>query len=457
MAFCVNPYSNDLDLSEASGMKLYDKATKGTTTKHNLTNDMEKAEEFMTSLKSDSRKFCFGPVTTRAEIQVPGHLAGTETIDLLQDFAKVTRERIIESAGVNWGCTFNADNVHDFTCVDTNDDQENALRVRSAMLGTYLENSLTEEGMKTLENYSELFTYINTDGNSVSDGLTMLHVILNMIMPSTKASINNKRAELMGMDPSKYDGDINKMTTRMQTLKAAIQNDSGAPYADFAIHLFAACEKSKVKGFADYATRLRSDWETDDDVGTDDDIVRKLTRKWNNECTKTEAAKQSSTSSKEDSNASKLLVLLTALVNQADGGNSSNSNSNRRGKRDGQSSISEWRKTKSFGDKVFKDGKQYYWCEQHQEGKGLYVTHHPKDHGKKITEWEHTDRSRNVKSSQPASSNESNSGDASSTSKLQLSDKMKSALTSQGLSSNDAESLLKGLQENSASGGVDFW
>ena len=34
---------------------------------------------------------------------------------------------------------------------------------------------------------------------------------------------------------------------------------------------------------------------------------------------------------------------------------------------------------------------------------------------------------------------------------------MKSALTSQGLSSNDAESLLKGLQENSASGGVDFW
>ena len=91
----------------------------------------------------------------------------------------------------------------------------------------------------------------------------MVHIILNMIMPSTKALINNKWAELMYMDPSKYGGNISKMTTRMQTpLKATIENDSGAHYADFAIHIFSACEKSTAKEFVDYAKDLHSKWET---------------------------------------------------------------------------------------------------------------------------------------------------------------------------------------------------
>ncbi len=66
MVHCVNPYSNNLNYSEAAGMKLYDKATRGTTTKQDLTNNMEKAKTFLTCLKSDIHKFYFGPVTTRA-------------------------------------------------------------------------------------------------------------------------------------------------------------------------------------------------------------------------------------------------------------------------------------------------------------------------------------------------------------------------------------------------------
>ena len=45
----------------------------------------------------------------------------------------------------------------------------------------------------------------------------------------------------------------NRCFDPLWTLKAAIKNDSGTHYADFAIHLFSACEKSMVKGFADYA------------------------------------------------------------------------------------------------------------------------------------------------------------------------------------------------------------
>ena len=136
-----------------------------------------------------------------------------------------------------------------------------------------------------------------------------------------------------------------------------------------------------------------------------------------------------------------MLVLLTILVNQQADGGSNSSNSNHRGKRDHQTLIDEWRKTKSHGESIYKDGKMYYWCEQHQEGKGLYVTHHPKDHGKKITAWEHTDRSYNVQSSQPTPANQSDTSGSSSDKKLQLSDKMKASLTSQGFSGTDADTL----------------
>ena len=452
MAHCVNPFANPIDLTTTVGQKQYDKATKGTPKKHDLTNNMEKAEEFLVSLKSDCRRFCYGPVTTKAEIQIEGHAAGTDIIDLLTDHSRVSKERVIETAGVIWGCTFEPDNTHDFVCVDSIDVDINQLRSKSAMLGTHLENSLTEDGKTALNNHSHLFTYANTDDNDVLDGLTMIHIILNLIMPTAKASGNNKRAELMTMDPSKFDGDITKMITRMQTLKAAIENDSGNPYPDFIMHLFTACAKSKVEDFASYASRIRSDWEADDDAGTDDQILRKLTKKWNNISTAPEATKPSSKSTAETNNA-KLLVLLTALVNKTDGAGNSSNNFDRRGKRDVQSSIAEWRKTKSHGDSIFKDGKMYYWCEQHQEGKGLYVTHHPKDHGKKITEWEHTDRSRNVKSQ----GSNSNGGGASTDGKLHLSDKMKAALTSQGINGADADSLINGLQESTSGSTVDFW
>ena len=64
----LNPLATTIDLTTAHGIKQYDKATKGTVTKIDLTNDPEAAEAFMTKLKVDSRKFCFGPVTTHAEI-----------------------------------------------------------------------------------------------------------------------------------------------------------------------------------------------------------------------------------------------------------------------------------------------------------------------------------------------------------------------------------------------------
>ena len=442
----LNPLATAIDLTTAHGIKQYDKATKGTVTKIDLTNDPEAAEAFMTKLKVDSRKFCFGPVTTHAEIQIAGVEEGTDLTNLLTDYSKITRDRVIETGGVLFGCAFDdVDRTHDHTCVASEDDDVNALRLRNSMLGVYLENSLTSDGQTTLDNYSDEYLYTNTDGNSVSDGMTVLHIILTLIMPTTKASNKNKRAQIRKMHPKDFDGDVSKMISRMQTLKAAIENDSGTEYDDFILYLFKACKQSKFSEFNDYVKDQQSEWEIQDEDGSANDIIVKLMKKWNNNSINEESQEQSSKSkTNADSSNAKSLVLLTALTNaQVGAGGKPEQRS-----RSVQNLIAEWRKTKSHNDSIFKDGKMYYWCPQHQEGKGLYVTHNLKDHGKPIAEWSNTDRSRNVKQGAPPKQAESS--DTPATNKLQLSEQMKAALTTSGID-------LKELQEGSAKGGLDFW
>ncbi len=448
----LNPLATTIDLTTAQGIKQYDKATKGTDTKLDLTNDPEAAEAFMTKLKVDSRKFCFGPVTTHAEIQVAGEThpylqAGTDTVNLLTDYSKITRDRVVETGGVLFGCAFDVDGTHDHICVESNDDNVNALRLRNSMLGVYLKNSLTSDGQKTLDNYSDEYLYTNTDGNSVSDGMTVLHIILTLIMPTTKASNKNKRAQIRKMHPKDFDGDVPKMISRMQTLKAAIENDSGTEYDDFILYLFKACKQSKFPEFNEYVKDQQSEWEIQDEDGSANDIIVKLMKKWNNNSINEESQEQSSKpKGNAKSSTAKVLVLLTAALTNAQVGMGGKSEQRIRS---GKSSIAEWRKTKSYDESIFKDGKMYYWCPQHQDGKGLYVTHHPKDHGKPIAEWSNTNCSRNVKQGVPSKQSESSDTPAP-TNKLQLSEQMKAALTSSGID-------LKELQEGMAQDGLDFW
>ena len=105
---------------------------------------------------------------------------------------------------------------------------------------------------------------------------------------------------------------------------------------------------------------------------------------------------------------------------------------------------------------MVKDGKQYYWCTQHQEGRGLYVTHHPLDHGKHPSQWQHTQR-RNGGNSRPGTapggSNLRNNVNANNTN-VQLSQRMQSALTSSGFTAEQAEECARCLGDENMP--VDF-
>ena len=107
--------------------------------------------------------------------------------------------------------------------------------------------------------------------------------------------------------------------------------------------------------------------------------------------------------------------------------------------------IAPWRFSKTFGDSVAKVGKQYYWCNQHQEDRGLYVTHHPLDHGKHPTQWQYTQRRNGTNSRPGTAAGGNNNRSNSNNSNLQLSQRMQSTLTSSGFTAEQAEELARTL------------
>ena len=123
--------------------------------------------------------------------------------------------------------------------------------------------------------------------------------------------------------------------------------------------------------------------------------------------------------------------------------------------------IATWQMTKTFGDSVFKDGKQFHWCPHHKyNGRydGLCITHPPEKH----TAWkEHQDKKKqnrkdkwerkngnkenNNKPSNPATPSSS----LSSNFKLVLSDTFKQVmLTDQGFLELQLEQFMRSLSEN---------
>jgi len=95
--------------------------------------------------------------------------------------------------------------------------------------------------------------------------------------------------------------------------------------------------------------------------------------------------------------------------------------------------LAEWRKTKSFGKKVFKDGAWHWWCLEHVYPgvyDGLYMTHPPDEHYKwqeRKDEYKAERKNRKPKDSATDPSGKTD-GKTDDKLKLGLNEKMKAAL-----------------------------
>ena len=96
------------------------------------------------------------------------------------------------------------DDVHDFRIVNTSDADENLTHLHTVMVAEWILDSLSDDGIKALQNNAKYFEYKNTDSSTVNNGATILLLVLQKIMPSTKVGVTTKKSLLMSMDLSKH-------------------------------------------------------------------------------------------------------------------------------------------------------------------------------------------------------------------------------------------------------------
>ena len=116
--------------------------------------------------------------------------------------------------------------------------------------------------------------------------------------------------------------------------------------------------------------------------------------------------------------------------------------------------IEDWRFVKD-GETVTRDGKNWWWCEQHNNGKGMYVRHPPNEHAdwaarKKAGEkYVPPDYRSNYKSGQDQSSQSKPKDEIPEPKKLVLTENLKSVLsTTMMLSDQDVDHVCNQVFKN---------
>ena len=444
----LNPFAATIDLETEGGKKLWKQATTGSTPKISLTK--KDADRIRFLLAEAATKFNWAAAVTKLPIEWDdeGNNVIIKSKNVLEEHSKISLEEAITAGGFRFGSEFDENNgKHDFTVSDEAEDATSQVRVKSCMIAEYLMNSLTDEAKRSLLVHRKRFEYTMTDGSVVNDGVAMLLICLKTTNPNTKVGISNLKSYLSKVSPDQHNGDIAVMINAMEQRKQEIE-EKGGRHDDFLLNVFDACEKSKNKGFVKFSATLRDKWESDENEGEDFDlqtILQQLTTKWNN------IAQRTMTSDENDPPDAKFMALTTEIsslkteIQNMQRGNSSGGGYNS----GGRNPIASWRFEKTFGDSTTKDGKTWYWCMQHAGGKGMYVTHHPDDHGKPF----HERRGKRDRDTPRTSNTSRGGGTSSSSNRLHLNDRMQAALTTRGFTTDQTEAIIKEV----SSEGVDFW
>ena len=219
----------------------------------------------------------------------------------------------------------------------------------------------------------------------------------------------------------------------------------GHTHEDYLLHIFNALGTSKNEKFAAYIDGIRREWETGKTKFTPESLFKEVTTVYQNMVTLKEWNKQ-------DPRDAKIVALTTSLkevkeqlaltTTKSDKSNNSNGNSHQNA--DGSPTIEAWRKVKDGDSKTVK-GQTWYWCPKHNknaQGKyqGLYVKHKPENHDA----WYQKTYGNKKDKKEKANAASDKSTTVNPKSKLQLSNKMKSVLTSKlNISGKEATSLWK--------------
>ena len=412
----TNPYRASIDVTKSDGLKLFRNATKGLPDDQKFDLSLNTVRKFRKHAENAAINFNWGAQV----FKVP---SGADHFNLLTQHNQLSEAAVIADAKTIWD--FDADKkITDQISGATPDIADK--RVRSVMISAWIRNSMTESANYRLDCDKAKFQFSYSNNSIEEHGPLMLKTIFDRVNPTTKIGVERLEEKIRSIRLSDHNQDVSLMLDAIQELHDEISYQDG-PLARYESLLFRALLSGTNVEFKNAMQRKKDDWD-DGTAFTYDEIKSAALRKYNNLVEVSTVPPMKSAS---------------ALATNAEDTSGLKNNNNSGGINNGPPSgstgprhstgLKEWRKTKSFGEKVFKDDAWHWWCPHHVYPgvyDGLYMTHPPEEHDKWQERKDKYKANRKKGKSKDSASEPSGKSDGKPDDKLKLglNDKMKTAL-----------------------------
>jgi hypothetical protein len=425
--FSANPFNSDINPSTSNGLKLFTTGTAPRKDKLNAT--LANSKPFLEAMRDDSADFGWGILISNIKVNGVKKQILENFTDLDVDKVRISMNPIFfHRTSTDLPPTKNKPKM--FSIDPVNNEQDRPIfysRVRANMIGMRIFNSLSDESKKSIRSKSALWSWTSEDGEQFYDGVTMLQILVTKVKPSTRVGLTDLKDKIRSAKLVNFSENVADMLDNMGDNYLEILKSSGS-HEDYLMDLFTALLSTKNDVFKSFIQRQKDDWETGKDLDADE-LIAAATEKYNNMV-------RQKTWKTSESSTSKIVALATQVKDLQDKLNKVSSTQPPAKESSGKGlflEVAEWRKTKSFGDSVEKDGRQWHWCSiRHNNGKGMYVTHKEEDHHSKYPPRNGSSDAKSKSSASKQSTNKS----------MTLSDNLKAAMCSKfKCSAEDAAKL----------------
>lgn len=446
----LHPYQLDIDLQTEEGRKLFRNATKSVDDDKKIKLSSTNCRLILQKITHDADDFCWGTLIHRVNTTVSTTDGGTPK-SMINTFNSVKEEHVLKGAHIRWkdkDFDFSTDlpaRDNNITSLDFSVDAEKKLvfeRTKSHMIGMRLLQHFTQTSIDQQLNAKE-YCWMDADGTTVYDGPTILFQILDVIKPSTMVGVTAEIGKLNRMHMKNNNHNVVDMLGHMSDLYDKIIQE-GHSHDQYLMNIFDALETAKNAKFLTYVGGLRTKWETGEERYKTDDVIKKCCAVYNNMV-------KLKTWDKQDPRDAQILALTTKVANmEKKEQETTKPPANARTGDDpnkGSNTIEAWRYKKSGNTKTV-DSKTWFWCTKHNKDKetgkfkGMYMTHKDSEHD----EWAKDKAGFHKKKAAKRKRDEEQNDPDSKPSKLQLTNKMKTILTSQmDITASEADALWEEL------------
>ena len=234
MATTINPYAGDLDLTDWTGITLFNKGSEPLTTKFD--NSPKNLQPFLADLPTQANECHWTGILT---------IADTNHVDqnLLMEHGFLTQDNV--NVGIQEWQNIVANNAHSVA--------HTQLVIHSQMMHKWIKDSLTPAYLKIL---------INILANFWQDGPKLIYHIITNTHVESILSTHDLLQDLRSLELKKLGYNIKKLHAKVDHLVAQLKVNKAQP-DDLTImmHLIAAYRTNSMNTqFLQHVSNLKSDW-----------------------------------------------------------------------------------------------------------------------------------------------------------------------------------------------------